>query len=176
MSGTRNDAASGDIVSSADNESISDNSVRPVRIRIAEDSDVPALVHLWDACGLIHPWNDAPTDIAFARRGPNSAVLVAEGSDGIAAAVLVGHDGHRGAVYYVSADPARRGEGLGRLIMDAAEAWLIARGIWKLNLLVRKSNLDVIGFYKSLGYAEDATVALSKRLQPMPHVDPDAPH
>lgn len=144
-------------------------------IRPAEDDDVSALVRLWDACGLTRPWNDAPTDIAFARRGPNSDVLVAERNDGIVAAVLVGHDGHRGAVYYVAADPAHRGEGLGRLIMEAAEAWLVRRGVWKLNLHVRKSNPGVIGFYKSIGYAEDETVALSKRLQPMPHVDPDAP-
>lgn len=143
-------------------------------IRSAEDGDVPALVRLWDACGLTRPWNDAPTDIAFARRGPNSDVLVAERNGGIVAAVVVGHDGHRGAVYYVSADPAHRGESLGRLIMDAAEAWLVGRGVWKLNLLVRKSNPGIIGFYKSLGYDEDETLAMSKRLMPMPHVDPDA--
>ncbi len=155
--------------SSAPSESNPDISVRPAR-----DADVPGLLRLWDACGLIRPWNHAPTDIAFARRRPNSDVLVAERDGRLLAAVLVGHDGHRGAVYYVSADPAHRGEGLGRLIMDAAEAWLVARGVWKLNLLVRKSNLGVIGFYKSIGYGEDETVALSKPLRPMPHVDPEA--
>lgn len=144
-------------------------------VRPARDDDVPALVQLWNACGLTRPWNDAPTDIAFARRGPNSDVLVADDGGTLLAAVIVGHDGHRGGVYYVSADPEHRGEGYGRLIMEAAEAWLVERGVWKLNLLVRKSNLPVIGFYKSLGYDEDETVPLSKRLQPMPHVDPGAP-
>ncbi|KAB7739938.1 GNAT family acetyltransferase [Parvibaculum sedimenti] len=146
-----------------------------ISVRPARDGDVPALVLLWDACGLTRPWNDAPTDIAFARRGPNSDVLVAECEGKLLAAVIVGHDGHRGCVYYVSADPEHRGQGLGRLIMEAAEAWLVNRGVWKLNLQVRKSNLPVIDFYKSLGYGEDETVPLSKRLQPAPHIDPDAP-
>ncbi|MEN6541725.1 GNAT family acetyltransferase [Parvibaculum sp.] len=144
-------------------------------IRPARDGDVPALVRLWDACGLTRPWNDAPTDIAFARRGPNSDVLVAEDEGKLLAAVIVGHDGHRGGVYYVSSDPEHRWQGYGRLIMEAAEAWLVQRGAWKLNLFVRKSNVPVIDFYKSLGYGEDETVPLSKRLQPMPHIDPDAP-
>lgn len=150
-------------------------STSPIHIRPALDRDVPGLVALWEACGLTRSHDDAPTDIAFARRGPNSDVLLADREGELLAAAVVGHDGHRGAVYYVSANPAHRGEGLGRLIMDAAEAWLIQRGVWKLNLLVRKSNLAVIGFYKSIGYDEDETVALSKRLQPMPHIDPDAP-
>lgn len=143
-------------------------------LRPARDSDVTALVALWNACGLTRPHNDAPTDIAFARRGPTSDVLVAERDGRLVAAAMVGHDGHRGWVYYVSADPAHQGEGLGRLIMEAAEQWLLARGIWKLQLMVRKTNTPVIGFYEALGYAVEDTLVMSKRLRPMPHVDPDA--
>ncbi|MGB3811325.1 MAG: GNAT family acetyltransferase [Parvibaculum sp.] len=136
-----------------------------ITLRSAEDADFEALVRLWDACGLTRPWNDARKDIAFARRGPNSDVLVAERHGHIIASAMVGHDGHRGAVYYVSADPAHRGEGLGRLIMKAAEDWLIARGVWKLNLLVRKSNSGVIGFYEEMGYTEEDVVEMGKRLK-----------
>ena len=144
-------------------------------IRSAEDGDVRELVKLWDACGLTRPHNDAPTDIAFARRGPNSDVLVATHGGRIVASAMVGHDGHRGVVYYVSVAPDARGEGLGREIMAAAERWLVERGIWKLNLLVRGSNREVINFYQSVGYAVEDSLCLSKRLQPMPHVDPGAP-
>lgn len=135
-----------------------------INVRPAEDGDVEALVALWDACGLTRPWNDARQDIAFARGKPNSDVLVGTRAGAIVASVMVGHDGHRGAVYYVSADPGSRGQGLGRLIMEAAEAWLVARGVWKLNLLVRKSNAGVIGFYQGMGYTEDGVVELGKRL------------
>lgn len=135
-----------------------------IKIRPADDDDVTALVRLWDACGLTRPWNDAREDIAFARRGPNSDVLVATRAGRIVASVMVGHDGHRGAVYYVSAEPGARGEGLGRLIMEAAEAWLVARGVWKLNLLVRTTNAGVIGFYENMGYKEEEVVGMGKRL------------
>ena len=50
---------------------------------------------------------------------------------------MVGHDGHRGWVYYVASDPEHRYKGYGRAIMDAAEDWLRARGIEKLQLMVR---------------------------------------
>jgi ribosomal protein S18 acetylase RimI-like enzyme len=48
--------------------------------------------------------------------------------------------------------------------MAAAEAWLAARGIAKLNLLVRAGNEAVVGFYEALGYAVEPRVALAKRL------------
>jgi hypothetical protein len=135
-----------------------------IKIRPAEDADTEALVALWEACGLTRPWNDPRQDIAFARSGPASDVLVAAEAGRIVASAMVGHDGHRGAVYYVSADPAMRGQGLGRLIMGAAEAWLVERGVWKLNLLVRKTNAGVVGFYEGMGYKEDGSVQLGKRL------------
>ena len=47
---------------------------------------------------------------------------------------MVGHDGHRGWVYYVAVDPDHRYKGYGRAIMNAAEDWLRQRGIQKLQL------------------------------------------
>lgn len=46
--------------------------------------------------------------------------------------------------------------------MEAAEEWLRARGIWKLNLLVRADNLKVIEFYEGLGYRDTAVICLQK--------------
>lgn len=136
-----------------------------IKLRAAEDGNVEALVALWDACGLTRPWNDPREDIAFARGKPNSDVLVAMREDRLVASVMVGHDGHRGAVYYVAAEPGLRGHGLGRLIMEAAEAWLVERGVWKLNLLVRKTNARVVGFYEGMGYKEEDVVEMGKRLR-----------
>ncbi|WP_370867257.1 GNAT family acetyltransferase [Parvibaculum sp.] len=135
-------------------------------VRPARDGDEAALAALWEACGLTRPWNDPMKDIAFARRGPASDVLVIEREGRIAASAMVGHDGHRGAVYYVAADPAHRGEGLGRAIMAAAEEWLRARGVWKLNLMVRRGNEQAMGFYAGLGYAQDEVAVMSRRLGP----------
>jgi ribosomal protein S18 acetylase RimI-like enzyme len=128
------------------------------------DTDVAAVVTLWQACGLTRPWNDPAADIAQARRGPNSAVLVGRDGNAIVASVMVGYDGHRGWVYYVAVDPDHRHKKYGRVIMDAAENWLRQRGIEKMQLLVRSDNTGVKAFYEQLGYLEQERVVYAKWL------------
>jgi ribosomal protein S18 acetylase RimI-like enzyme len=128
------------------------------------DADIADVIALWRACDLTRPWNDPAADIALARRGPNSAILTGRDGDAMIASALVGHDGHRGWVYYVAVDPARRGKGFGRAIMNAAEDWLRARGIEKLQLMVRGDNTRVQAFYGSLGYLEQERVLFAKWL------------
>jgi ribosomal protein S18 acetylase RimI-like enzyme len=129
-----------------------------------EDADIAAVIALWQRCDLTRPWNDPAADIAMARRGANATVLVARDGGDIVASVLVGHDGHRGWVYYVSVDPDRRGKGYGRAIMNAAEDWLRRAGIEKLQLMVRAGNAKVQAFYETLDYQEQARVIYAKWL------------
>ncbi|WP_456659595.1 GNAT family acetyltransferase [Bradyrhizobium sp. JR3.5] len=138
----------------------------PSSLAVAEitDADVAAVVALWQACGLTRPWNDPAADIALARRGPSSAVLVGRNAGAIVATAMVGHDGHRGWVYYVAVDPNLQGKGLGRTIMAAAEDWLRNAGVPKLQLLVRRENAKAGAFYQSLGYEESTSVMLAKWL------------
>ncbi len=128
------------------------------------DGDVDETIALWSACGLVRPWNDPAKDIALARGKPGSEVLVARLDERLVASVMVGHDGHRGIVYYVSVDPATQGQGFGRQVMAAAEDWLKAHGIWKLNLLVRAENDAVRGFYESLGYEVEPRLCMARKL------------
>ena len=128
------------------------------------DADVEAIIALWQRCGLTRPWNDPAADIALARRNPNSTVLVGCDAGAIVATAMVGHDGHRGWVYYVAVDPACRKKGLGRAIMAAAEQWLREAGLPKLQLLVRRDNAQAGEFYKSIGYEEADTIVFAKWL------------
>ena len=137
---------------------------RALAIAAIEDADVAEVIALWERCGSTRPWNDPAGDIALARRGDNSTVLIGRRDGAIVASVMVGHDGHRGWVYYVTVDPDRRYEGFGRVIMNAAEDWLRGRGIAKLQLLVRKENAQVHAFYKSIGYYNQETVTFAKWL------------
>jgi ribosomal protein S18 acetylase RimI-like enzyme len=129
-----------------------------------EDDDIASVTALWERCGLTRPWNDAAGDIALARRDGNAAVLIGRDGDRIVTSVLVGHDGHRGWVYYVSVDPECRGKGYGRIIMAAAEQWLRERGIPKLMLLVRRDNTKVQAFYETLDYSEQDRTLYAKWL------------
>jgi len=127
------------------------------------DHEVEAVIGLWERCGLTRPWNDPRADIALARRTPTSTVLVGRRAGVVIASAMVGCDGHRGWVYYLAVTPDARGGGLGRRMMEAAEAWVQAQGAPKIQLMVRRGNVATIGFYEAAGYRLEDTVVLGKR-------------
>jgi hypothetical protein len=138
--------------------------VSALTIGAIADADIGSVVALWQRCGLTRPWNDPHADIALARRRDNSTVLIGRKADAIVASVIVGHDGHRGWVYYVAVDPDCQKRGFGRLIMAAAEDWLRGAGIAKLQLLVRRENAKANAFYGSLGFELSTSVMYQKWL------------
>ena len=81
---------------------------------------------------------------------------------------MVGHDGHRGWLYYVAADPAARGAGCGRQMVAAAEHWLRERGVLKAQLLVRETNPGVVSFYEHLGFEVAPRVLMESGCHPPP--------
>ena len=132
------------------------------------DADVPQVIALWQRCGLTRPWNDPAADIALARRGTNAAILIGRADGAIVASALVGHDGHRGWVYYVAVDPDHQKKDYGRAIMAAAEDWLRTQAIEKLQLMVRPDNTQVRAFYDRLGYETQERVVYAKWLDGRP--------
>jgi ribosomal protein S18 acetylase RimI-like enzyme len=130
------------------------------------DTDVEQVVELWKTCGLTRPWNDPYVDIADARAGDGSTVLVARSGGRLAATAMAGHDGHRGWLYYVAVAPELRSTGLGRAAVVAAEAWLVAQGARKIQLMVRSANTDVLAFYDRLGYTDQECVVLGRWVAP----------
>ena len=135
-----------------------------IRFRAVGDADVEAVIALWRACGLTRAWNDPLQDIAFARAGQTSTILVGEAEGTIVASAMAGHDGHRGMLYYVAVAPGHRRRGLGKAAVRAAEAWLAERGVWKINLLVRAENEAVRGFYEKLGYEINPVLCMGRRI------------
>jgi hypothetical protein len=133
-------------------------------ITTAEDADEAGIVTLWEKCELTRPWNDPRADLTRARKGPASAVLVGRDQQSVLATVMVGHDGHRGWLYYVAVDPDHRKNGYGRAIVTAAEDWLRARGVEKLQLMVRPDNTYAQAFYETLDYDEQPRIIYAKWL------------
>lgn len=137
----------------------------PITVKSAAAEDENAIVALWRACNLVASYNDPVADFRFAKAGPSSDVLVAIDEAGdVVGSVMVGHDGHRGWLYYVAADPASRSTGVGRLVVQAGEDWLRQQGVVKVQLLVRRTNTEVVGFYEHLGFEVAPTIMLSKWL------------
>lgn len=138
-------------------------------IRPFRPADTEAVVALWEACGLVRPWNDPRRDIARKATVQPELFLVATtptaaGTEALVAAGMAGFDGHRGWVNYLAVRPDLQGGGLGRTMMAEFERLLGAMGCPKVNLQVRAGNEQVIAFYESLGYAPDHAVSLGKRL------------
>ena len=128
----------------------------------ADEED--AVIALWQACGLTRPWNLPKADIALARDGTASDILVHR-EDGVPmASVMIGHDGHRAWVYYLAVHPDHRGRGLARAAMKAAEDWAVVRNVPKMHLMVRPDNDGVVAFYERLGYEDGHILVMQKWL------------
>lgn len=127
-----------------------------------------SVVALWRDVGLTRPPNDAKADLERAVAGPASEVLVAVSAGELVATAMVGHDRHRGWIYYLAVRPDAQRRGYGRQMMRACEEWLTDRGIPKVNLMVRAGNALAHDFYAALGYQRDEVAVLSRRLSPAP--------
>jgi ribosomal protein S18 acetylase RimI-like enzyme len=125
--------------------------------------EIDAAVALWREVGLTRPWNDPHADARLALGGPTSTILAGRLDGRLVATVMVGADGHRGWVYYLGVAADRLRNGYGAAMMHAAEQWIVARGLPKLQLMVREDNAAAIGFYEAIGYKTEAVSVLSKR-------------
>ena len=133
-------------------------------VRAFTVADTEAVIALWHACGLTRPWNDPHLDIARKMAVQPELFLVAEDDGVVVGSVMAGYDGHRGWLYYLAASPERQGEGIGRLLVGAAEERLTAMGCPKIQLMVRPDNVGARGFYDALGYEAFDTWNTGKRL------------
>lgn len=135
-----------------------------VVIRPLADADVEHVVALWEVAGLTRPWNDPRADIARARAVWPDLLLVAERDGVVVGSVMAGYDGHRGWLYYLAADPAWRGHGIGSALVVEAEHRLTEMGCPKVQLMVRSDNTGVLDFYDALGYERSDVAVAGKRL------------
>ncbi|NOY42992.1 MAG: GNAT family acetyltransferase [Planctomycetes bacterium] len=137
-----------------------------MHIRMFQPDDESAVIQLWDRSGLTRSWNDPRKDICRKQRVQPEWFLVGVLDERIIVSVMAGFDGHRGWINYLVVDPDFQRAGHARAIMVQAERMLHEFGCPKINLQIRKNNLDAIAFYENIGFTEDAVVSYGKRLIP----------
>ena len=137
-----------------------------MNIRPFEIADIDAVVRLWHDCDLVVPWNDPHKDIERKLKVDPDMFLVGIEEDTVIASIMVGYEGHRGWVNYLAVDPAHRGKGYARRLMENAEKLLLVRDCPKLNLQIRSTNTQAIEFYRTIDYELDHATGMGKRLIP----------
>lgn len=126
--------------------------------------ETEAAVALWDEAGLLRPWNDPRADLALAMGKTGSTVLAGRLGGTLVATAMVGHDGHRGWVYYLAVAAEQRKGGHGAMMMRAAEGWIRSQGVPKIQLMVRGDNAPTQAFYDAIGYTRSDVVVMAKVL------------
>ena len=133
-------------------------------IRPYLESDLDDVIALWELCGLTRPWNNPEIDIFRKLAQRDQLFLLAVKDNQLIATVMGSYDGHRGWVNYLAVHPNFQRNGVATALVQQLEKRLIALGCPKLQLLIRKDNIDVQSFYEQLGYDEIDVICLGKRL------------
>jgi ribosomal protein S18 acetylase RimI-like enzyme len=136
-----------------------------LKIRAFLEEDAGAVVSLWERCGLVRSTNDPFKDIARKQKVRGDLFLVGLAGTEIVASAMVGYEGHRGWINYFAVCPRHRRRGHGRAMMAEVQRLLAAEGCPKINLQVRGSNSDAVGFYTAIGFVQDEVLSFGKRLE-----------
>lgn len=143
-------------------------------IRPARPEDLDAMVGLLQSLFAIEV--DFAADASRQRRGlqllledRRACLLVAEAGGNVAGMcsgqlmVSTAEGGPSLLVEDVVVDEKRRGQGLGRLLMEAVSAWGVGRGATRLQLLADRNNAPALAFYRSLGWDGTELICLRSR-------------
>ncbi len=129
-----------------------------------EAQDADGVVALWtEVFGAYHPSNEPRAYLARKLAYDPELVLVAREGARVVGTVVGGYDGVRGWLYHLAVAVSARRRGVATRLVAEVERALLARGCPKINLQVRGDNLEVIAFYKHLGYELEERASLGKR-------------
>jgi ribosomal protein S18 acetylase RimI-like enzyme len=136
-----------------------------IRVEAYREAHFDGVRALWlEAFPDDPPHNRAEVAIPAKLAVQPDLLLVALDGDEVVGTAMAGYDGHRGWLYSVAVRQSHRRAGIGKLLIEEAEARLALLGCTKVNLQVRAENAAVAAFYRSLGYEVEERVSMGKRL------------
>lgn len=120
-------------------------------------SDYDALIGLWTAADLPFKPNGRDSREAFAKQnegGTQFPIGVWTDEGQLVGAVLATHDGRRGWINRLAVHPDFRRQGVGTMLIDAAEAALRAGGFDIIGALIAPDNEASLRMFEEAGYHE----------------------
>jgi len=132
-----------------------DNTDRRIKTREFSIDDYDAALQLWQRVeGLeIAEGDDRESVAQFLERNPGLSRVALDGS-AVVGVVLCGHDGRRGHIYHLAVDPAYRGCGLGKRLVEECLKRLRAAGVVRAIILVADNNFGGAEFWKRAGWED----------------------
>jgi ribosomal protein S18 acetylase RimI-like enzyme len=130
---------------------------RMVAFRRAELTDVDAVLAFWaeSAEDTARPVDTSAAVEHLIARDPD-ALLLAVDDGKIVGSIIAGWDGWRCHLYRLAVDPRRRGEGLGRALIDAAEERLTTLGGTRLDAVILDGNELAHRAWTAAGFSRQA--------------------
>jgi ribosomal protein S18 acetylase RimI-like enzyme len=140
------------------------NPVTPL-VRAFAAGDREAVLALWrEVFGYTEARNHPEKTLDDKLAMNDGLLFVAVGEAGLMGTLLAGYDGHRGWLYRAAVLPRARRRGVGRALVESAEAALRARGCAKINLQTHVGNAAAEAFWNRLGYSTEPRVSMGKDL------------
>ncbi|WP_433606325.1 GNAT family N-acetyltransferase [Dactylosporangium sp. CA-139114] len=127
-----------------------------VTLRSAEAADIPAVLAFWKVAAedTNRVGDDSAAVAALIARDPEALRLAVDG-DAIVGSLIAGFDGWRCHLYRFAVHPARRRQGIGRLLLDAAEERFRAFGGHRADAMVLRDNELAHHAWAAAGYASE---------------------
>jgi ribosomal protein S18 acetylase RimI-like enzyme len=124
-------------------------------LRAAEAHDVNAVLAFWRvAAEDSHRPPDTPGAIASLHlRDPDALILAVDGEK-IVGTVIAGWDGWRCHLYRLAVAPSRRGTGIGRALIAAAEERFRVLGGTRADAMVLDDNEPAHRIWRACGYRQ----------------------
>lgn len=126
-----------------------------IEILAADEGSIPALARL-HAAAFDDPWDEASMAGVLSMSGAFGLMAVTAAADArrplLLAFLLARLAADEGEILTVAVAPERRGEGLGRLLMERAAAGIQAAGGRSIFLEVAEDNAPALRLYAGLGY------------------------
>ena len=137
-----------------------------IRISACTDEHVEGLDALWRQSLPDDPlWEVAGLAASAGQPSRSALLLVASAGKEVIGSILAGYDGHRGWLYGLAVLPAYRFDQVATNLVIEAERQLAIVGCTKINLQIRTANARARQFYRTLGYATEDRISMSKRLE-----------
>ena len=125
--------------------------------RRAGAEDAPRIAELVNRAFRVEEFfveGDRTSEGGVAAMLSRGSFLLAEEDGTLLAAVYVEVKGPRGYFGLLSVEPSRQGQGLGRLLVEAAEAHCRAAGCQAIDIRVVDLRSELPPYYRRLGYRE----------------------